>query len=386
MSGIIELSLPSLHRAPSIGTPSIGRSGDLISVKVVSHLGGNRWEVTIKGKNYPVTSNVSLRVGVSLRAELFRTATRVYLKIESPLAERGASSSLGRLVRELGLPDDRLSRLAIVALQESGLPATTEMARPVRTGLERSASTNSHLARLLALLADRHLELPPEILDSLYRASEGWIEPDGGGSDDKGEGGGRQRTPERRQEKVGLAPEESEPRPGAAKSDWVEIRSVAGDRFESSAMARALRKQLQGDQAVLSPLSLFNHHRPEHDNWIILPFALRVGERDLRGSVRFLLTAQGKPAQCAVVVAGEGEHPRASFAIRGSRSRRLSWYLDGLSSLPKHLRNAALEELPSLRENLRNLGIEVDDTMRDGDRFDGFTEARDPDRPVDWIA
>ena len=358
----------------------------MVTVSVVSHLGGNRWQVAIKGRHYPVTSSLSLQVGSSLRAQLFRTSTRVYLKLEPPLSAGGASGSLGRLIRELGLPDDRLSRLAIVALQETGLPATPEMARPVRAGLERSGSANSHLARLLALLADRHLELPAEILESLYRVCEGWIESEGGESGGNGQGEGRRRTGEGRQEQVGLAPEEPETRQRPAKSKWIEVGPTVGDRSERSTIAWALRKQLQGDRSEPSLLSLFNHHRPDHDNWIILPFALRVGERDLRGSVRFLLNSQGKPAQCSVVVAGEGEAPRASFAIRGGRSRRLVWYLDGLASLPKHLRSAALRELPPLRENLRNLGIEVDDTMRDGDQFDGFTEERGSNRPVDWTA
>jgi len=386
MSGIIELSIPSLHHAPSTGTAPIGRSGDLVTVRVATHLGGNRWQVTIKGEYYPVTSSLSLQVGSILRAELFRTSTRVYLKVESPLSGGDASSSLGRLIRELGLPDDSLSRLAIVALQQSGLAASADMVRPIRAGLERSGSADSHLARLLALLVDRHLELPAEVLESLYRLGEGWIETEGGEGGDNRQGEGRRRTGEGRQEQVGLAPEEPEPRQKPLKSVWLDAGPAVGDRSERSAIAWALRKQLQDDRSEASPLSLFNHHRPEHDNWIILPFALRVGERDLRGSVRFLLNSQGKPAQCSVVVAGEGEHPRASFAIRGGRSRRLAWYLDGLAALPKNLRSAALRELPALRENLRNLGIEVDDIMRDGDRFDGFTEGRGPNSPVDWTA
>ena len=386
MRGIIELSIPSLHQAPGTAPAPIGREGDLVTVRVVSHLGGSRWQVAIKGKNYPVTSTVSLQVGTSLRAQLFRTSARVYLKIEAPPSDGGAASALGRLIRELSLPDDRLSRLAIVALQESGLPATAEMVRLVRGGLERSGPANSHLARLLALLADRHLELPTEILESVYRLSEGWIDSEGEEPDARGKGDGRRSAGEGPKKQVGLAPGKPEGPPGAGRSDWIEVRSAPGDRPESSAIARALREQLQGDRSDLSPLSLFNHHRPEHDNWVILPFALSVGGHDLRGSVRFLLNSQAKPAQCSVVVAGEGEHPRASFAIRGGRSRRLAWYLDGLASLPQPIRSAALRELPPLRENLRNLGIEVDDTMRDGDRFDGFTEGRGPDNPVDRIA
>ncbi len=383
-SGILEFSIPSLKQVTTAGAAPTGKSGEIVTVQVLGSLGGGRWQVAVKGKSYTVTSTLSLQVGLDLRAQLVRTSSRVFLKALPLPSGPKPASPLGTLIHDLGLPDDRLSRLALVALQESGIAATADMARTLRSGLERSAAPNNHLARLLALLADRHLELPSDLLETVYLLSEGWTDQQGGGSDGKRRNAKGWSSGEGGDEQLGVLPGEAKPSLRSAPLDWKEVGQAEGSL--SSRIARALREQLRDDQAESSPLSLFNHHRGQHDNWIILPFALLVGNRNLRGSVRFLLSPAGRPQQCSIVVAGEGDHPRVSFALRGERPRRLAWYLDGAQSVPSQLRAAALRELPALRENLRNLGTEVDDTMRDGDRFDGFTEEHGLDRPVDRTA
>lgn len=396
LGGILELSIPAHPTAQVGGALPQGSSGSLVTISVLKHLGANQWQVSLEGTRYQVSSTVRLLPGTVLKAQLFRSPTRILLKVLPLPAEGGRPpDAMGKLLASLGLPDDRLARLAVEALQQSGMSATREGTRSLRAALERSAGADSHLARLAALLMDRRLDLSQPFLDHLYRQIEGWLpggEGEGSGRRGQRGDGGQGSDPE---QGAGPRPEQGgilrDPPPTGLPLEtdldrWRALGQAERQGPLSRRIAAALRAQVGSSRPSVGPLTLFNHHPGHHDRWVILPFALKLGDREMRGSVRLLLGPDGSPGSFSVVVAGEGEHPRACFALTGGRTRRLAWYLDGLEGLSQGSRAAAQREAEALRENLRNLGIEVDDTMRDGDRFDGFSERRASTDPLDRTA
>ncbi len=324
------------------------RSGELISVKVVKLLAGSFARVGIRGKLYTVSSQVPLATGATLRAQLFRAPGKVFIRVvPEPKAGEDPARSL---LRTLKLPDDPLARLALEAIQRLGLAISAPSVAALRFELSRSRAASPRLARLLALMLDKHIPLSSELVDELYRLSEA-EEPFG--EDD--------RSSDR-------APKE----PGSAEPI-------------APAIAASLKRQLSGASKEVaregddSPLLLLNHLSADHQNWVVLPFSFSRSGVEISGSLRLLFDPRKRPIRCTIVVKPASGSPGMAFELRPGAKRSMTLHAEpGLAS-------EAGRHLSALKENLRNLGVEVDDIIKVFDQFDGFSSDGVASGPVDWV-
>jgi hypothetical protein len=132
--------------------------------------------------------------------------------------------------------------------------------------------------------------------------------------------------------------------------------------------ARAVRKLAAGtavpESAKPAALQAFNHIRGKAQTWVVIPFLFDEGGKRVAGTIRLLYDPFLKrPMRLAMIVDGI-----SFFLPLEGRSRKLSIFCDDPG-----LRKAAARGLDSLRAKFHNMGMEVDDTIFEGEAFDGFS-------------
>jgi hypothetical protein len=113
-----------------------------------------------------------------------------------------------------------------------------------------------------------------------------------------------------------------------------------------------------------SALQAYNHTRGSSQTWVVIPFLFTSGAERFPGTMKVLFDPyQSRPLAFTLATEGLSFH----LPLQG-RKRRLTVYCDDGS-----MKRAAARGLDSLRAKFHNMGFEVDDTVYDGDAFDGFS-------------
>jgi hypothetical protein len=113
-----------------------------------------------------------------------------------------------------------------------------------------------------------------------------------------------------------------------------------------------------------SSLQAFNHSAGRTHSWVVIPFVFTTGAHTLSGTLKILFdTFKSRPLALTITTEGVALH----LPLLG-KSRALCVYCDS-----ERLKRAARLGLDSLRSKFHNMGLEVDDTIKEGNAFDGFT-------------
>jgi hypothetical protein len=120
----------------------------------------------------------------------------------------------------------------------------------------------------------------------------------------------------------------------------------------------------RGQSPGPSSLPVFNHSAPRNPSWVVIPWVFTTGARSIAGTIKILFDS-GAKRPLALTVTTEGVALHLPLA---GRNRALAVYCDSPG-----LKAAAARGLDTLRSKFHNMGLEVDDIIKEGNAFDGFT-------------
>ncbi|HEY9594368.1 MAG TPA: hypothetical protein VHE79_07820, partial [Spirochaetia bacterium] len=308
--GRLQISLPPL--------PGV-RPGDTVTLHVIKSLAPGKWAVAIAGRVYPATTSLALEPGAVLRARVSFSMGRLVLQVSDSMPD-AIRVALERQGVPAGGPEETMAR----ALARAGLPITPETIERARGLLTRSEAEPRRAARAIATMIDKGID-PSHPAAAQILPVLGF-----------GERGGE--NPRRYREK---------PMPRDPKA----VKELAaGLQTEAP------------DKPTL--LQAYNHLPARSQSWIVIPFVFALGGRRTAGTMKILFdTARRVPLSLVISAEGMDFHVR----LQG-RTRGLTIYCSD-----EPLRRAITAALDGLRAEFDNMGLEVDDTVREGDAFDGFS-------------
>ncbi len=296
------------------------RSGDLVVVTVLKALAPGKWAVAVNGRVFPALSGLELSPGDVLRARVGAAAGKFILAVE-----KGAANPASVALQRQGLPDTPITQIIAASLLRAGRPVLPETVERMKAVLARSELDRRKAARLAATIVDKKIDLASaglEALMSLLAFGE--------------KGGGDPRRFRGR------------PLPNTAE----ELRKLVGGPPAH-------------DEAPAG-LQVFNHSRGGSSTWVVVPFLFSLGEQRIAGTMKFLYDTFASRLM-RFVLSCDG----LSFSVSlEGRARRLTIFCD-----EEPVRRAAARGLDSLRAKFHNMGMEVDDTIHEGELFDGFSPA-----------
>jgi hypothetical protein len=314
------------------------RTGDIVKVKIVRQLSNNAWQISLRGKLLPVTTNLPLSENMTVQTKAVWSGKQLILQILNQ--DTSIAAELGKS----GIPTDATTQRILAALQRSGMPIKAETVLSIRKTLSQDEYTNDTLIRLLALVTDKDVVIPEkrftELVHLLLSHREGQHE--------------NQEEKQRNKRQSEKESQDEEKKQGDTKT---KIESALAENM------------ISGKGPSLPALTLFNHIRADHDNWIILPFSLLVDETPFDGSVR---------------IRTKVEKMRIQDLVIHVESQKAQWHfiIPNFSDVPKKmrimcnngsLRHPANRKIKKFSEKLRKLGIEVVDTIKEPGMFDGFS-------------
>lgn len=327
------------------------KTGDTVSVKVIKHLSGNSWQVSLRGKLLPVLSEVPLQEDTAVTAQAFWGGKTLQLRVlNSNLDAKGAlSKTISQLLRNSGIPSDTASQAVVDALQRSGMPLQPELISRLYKQLKQYGHEKEHIARLLVLFADKGLENPTKFLDMILPYFP---------QDDQ------QKREKERQKRRHQENEDN----GPQLEDDKKSRAVSKDALRETLKENVLFPSHEGDSTLL----LFNHIRGTHDNWIIIPVSLTIDDSQITGSIKCkLLAGVSFPENILVSLSTDVGTWDFQFTQRKDR-------LDcRIFSSPEGLRDEGNKNLSGFSEKLRKLGVKLVDTIRECSAYDGFSTKRE---------
>jgi hypothetical protein len=295
------------------------RPGETVVVHVIKRLDAGRWAVGLQGRVYPASSELPLEPGAVLRARVSGAAGKLVLTVSDVVPD----ALLGALQLQ-GIPSGGLEELIARTIARAGLPILPDTIQKVKSLLTRAGVDERKSARSAVTMVDKRIDPSSAGAASLLRVLAFGQK----GGDDPRRYRGRQmpQTPQ-----------------------------------EVKAFAESLPA---GQEAPSSALQAFNHAAGKTPSWVVIPFVFTAGAQRMAGTVKVLFDAFHKrPLALCLVTAEVALH----LPLTGTR-RRLSIYSDS-----DRVQRAAARGLDSLRSKFHNMGLEVDDTIKEGNAFDGFT-------------
>ena len=295
------------------------RPGETVTVHVIKRLDAGKWAVGVLGRVYPASSDLPLEPGAVLRARVSGTPGKLVLTVSDVVPD-----ALLAALNAQGMPPGGPEELIARTLARAGLPLLPETIQSVRNLLTRaSALEDRKSTRSAVALVDKRIDPGSPGAASLLKVLA------------FGEKGGE----DPRRYRGRPLPDT----PGAVKkfSD-----SLAGHLSASS-----------------SGLPAFNHSAPRNPSWVVIPYVFTTGAQSFAGTLKILFDSRvGRPLALTITTEGVAVH----LPLIGRR-RTLSVYCDS-----SKLKSAAARGLDTLRAKFHNMGLEVDDTIKEGNAFDGF--------------
>jgi hypothetical protein len=295
------------------------RPGEAVVVHVIKQLDGGKWAVGVKGRVYPALSDLLLEPGTVLKARVGGAPGRLILTVVS--AEPDAV--LAALAAH-GIPAGGMEETIARALARSALPVVPETIQKLKTLLTRSGIEPRRGARSAATLVDKRIDPGSPAASALLRVLAFGQK----GGEDPRRYRGRQ-LPDT---------------PGAVK-DW----------------ARSLSEPKAPPPSILQA---YNHRAGRSQTWVVVPFAFTTEGARLEGTLKILFDVfKARPLALSISAGEVGLY----LPLQGRR-RILSVFCGS-----EALKRAAERGLDSLRSKFHNMGLEVDDTIKEGNTFDGFS-------------
>ena len=297
------------------------RQGDTVDLHVIKRLDAGKWAVGIGGRVYPALSGLALEPGATLKARVSLAMGKVTLTISEVVQDVVVAA-----LQRLGVPATGIELAIARALARSGLPIQEQTIQKIRQLLAREGTDARTGARAAATLVDKGIDLGSDAARSILPVLA--FGQKGGGDPRRYKGRPLPETPE-------------------AVRDF--ISTLAADPDDSP-----------------SALQAYNHIRGRSENWVVIPFVFTTEGKTLAGTLKILYDPFRSAARAMTLCT-----PGISFhlPLQGTR-RSLSVFCDS-AAMTREARGA----LDSLRSKFHNMGLEVDDTIKEGDGFDGFSPA-----------
>jgi hypothetical protein len=264
---------------PNAGQGAELRAGVSISVTVLEKISPGLYRVLAGSKSLLASSQSELSPGSVFRARVEKAPQGSSLVLRL-LPERGGGEGLAQLLKGTGLPVDAATRLAALALLNSGEALSPENLARVRraaSSREGQGGRPEDRAEAAARLESKGLASSPEAVDALLGFADGSQE---GGQEGEGRGG----SP--RGGSTGPGPE------GGVGHEEVS-RQLPDPDFEPDAFAHefgAFIKSLCTASAEDAwVLGLANHARSRGEDLVELPFHFSLDRVAFAGSFRILL-------------------------------------------------------------------------------------------------
>jgi hypothetical protein len=310
----------SIHVTLS-GSPRL-RLGETVVVRVIKELGGGKWAVGVRGRVYPALSDLALEPGSVLKARVGATGGRLVLTISSVEPDAVATALAAG-----GLPPGGAEEIIARALARSGLPLVADTIQKLRTLLARAGLDERKAARSAATLIDKRIDPGSPGAASLLRVIA------------FGQKGGE--DPRRYR---------GRPLPEKPREVKEYIGSVARGAGPSASRP-----------SILQP---YNHLAGKSQTWVVIPFVFTSEGARVEGTLKILFDAfAARPLALSLCTSDVSLH----VPLQGRR-RTLSVFCDSPAT-----RRAAARGLDTLRSKFHNMGLEVDDTIKEGNAFDGFS-------------
>jgi hypothetical protein len=306
------------------------RPGDFVFLEVIKRLADGKWAVRIEGKALTARSELPLYPGQRLRAQVAASPGRLAQgRLVLRLSETPADP-VQSLLRQQGLKQDAVAAEIAGALLRGGVPARSETVQQARRLLAKTRLDPKRAARLVALAAEKKLDLgSPGLAAVIETLSYG----------DQERGRRRYRG-----------------------------RQMPGEAPELAGTLRAVVEQAQPSED--NALQLFNHLKGEQAAWVIVPYDFTYPPSGrIYGTIRLRFDPSRRRTDRVVLSARSEGKPALSFLLhRGGDGDRLQ-----VVSSDRKATQKARAEFAELRRKLQNLGVKVDDTIHKDDVFDGFS-------------
>jgi hypothetical protein len=295
------------------------RLGETVVIHVIKELGPGKWAVGVRGQVFPALSDLLLQPGSVLRARVGGSAGRLLLTISSVEPD-----AVVQALSANGLPSGGVEELLARALARSGLPLLPDTIQKLKTLLARAGVDERKSARAAATLVDKRIDPGSPGAASLLRVLAFGQK----GGDDPRRYRGR-------------------PFPETPRS----VKEYAGSLPDR-------------DGSQPSILQAYNHRAGRSQTWIVIPFVFTTEGARLEGTLKIQFDVfKERPVALAVCA------PDVSLYLPlQGRRRKLSVYTDSES-----VKRSVLQGLDSLRSKFHNMGLEVDDTIKEGNAFDGYS-------------
>jgi hypothetical protein len=295
------------------------RQGETVVLHVIKRLDGGKWAVGIAGRVYPALSSLPLEPGATLKARVALAPSRLTLTI----AEVVQDAVVAALQRQ-GVPAAGLELVIARALARSGLPINAQTIQKIRQLLSREGVEARSGARAAATLVDKGIDPGSDAARMLLPVL---------GFGQKGGGDPRRYK--------------GRPLPGSPQAVREFVSALAVDPGGSP-----------------NTLQAYNHIKGRSEAWVVIPFVFSTGSDTLAGTLKILYDPFRSAARAMTLCTpGIGFH----LPLQGKR-RSLSVFCDSAE-----MKRAARKGLDSLKSKFHNMGLEVDDTIKEGDGFDGFS-------------
>jgi hypothetical protein len=319
--------------------------GDVISVRVIKRLIGNKWAVGIRGRTFPAFSDIELRPGSTIKAFVQGTGGKIVLQIREIVAEaRGEPSPI--VGEGSGL------RLIRSALLQSALQ------RPVSNSkISISAQTAKKLNKLFARLTAKKRKAGFRISGGIAEVAEKGLDPSSPGVeavlsilsliDQEGETGRHYR--QNRETK------------SSDEESFNDLKRMVKHRLS--------KRESNPEQYHL--LQLFNHLALSDETWIVSPYRFRGGGETYSGLIKVLLDTRRHLIKRIVLDVARGESI-VSFLLTAERGAEKPLHMSVYCS-ETGLRESIKKKFPDLVSILQNHGVECDDSIYKDEEFDGFS-------------
>jgi hypothetical protein len=300
--------------------------GDLVTLHVIKRLEGTKWAVGIGGRVYPAFSTLALEPGALLRARVGSAGGKLVLTISDVLPDVVRAA-----IERQGLPAGGDAEFIARALARSGLPILAETIHKVRTLLAQSGVEPRRGARAAASLIDRRIDPASPGARALLPVLA------------FGEKGGEDTRRYR-----------GKPLPDTSKKLKEFMAALPADAASRHAALQA-----------------YNHIRGKSQTWIVIPFVFTEHKQRVAGTMKFLYDPfHSRPLALALCTEDISFHVGlyAEGPAHAGKMGVLKLYCDDAKS-----RRAAEKVLDIMKPKFHNMGLEVDDTIIEGDAFDGFS-------------
>jgi len=315
VGGSIHVTVPGLSDL---------RPGETVAVHVIKQLDAGKWAVGVKGRVYPALSDLPLEPGAILKARVGGSAGRLILTVVSAEPDAVLSALAAH-----GIPAGGLEEIIARALARSGLSVLPETIQKLKTLLAQAGIEPRRGARSAATLVDKRIDPGSPVAAALLRVLAFGQK----GGEDPRRYRGRQ-LPDT---------------PGSVK-EWAHSLGPKAPRP--------------------SMLQAYNHRAGRSQTWVVIPFAFTSGGGRLEGTLKILFDVfRARPLALSISAGEVGLY----LPLQGRR-RILSVFCES-----EAVKRAAERGLDSLRSKFHNMGLEVDDTIKEGNTFDGFSPVEEGD-------